>query len=120
MSAREGAAGQVRVCAALGLEGVALGVARVVSRMRLPRVEEVGPTIRAPQGHRVVRGVTSHRVMVTSATGQAFHCHRDGVNMHIQLLPREVCTGPKTTSTEKHAAMRKIKQTKKQEKRDRE
>lgn len=111
MSAREGAAGQIRVGTALSLEGVPLCVARVVSRMSLPRIEEVGPSVRVPQGHRVIRGVTGHRVVVTTAAGQAFHCHRDRVDVHIQLLPREVSTGPKTGST------KTTQQTNKQEKR---
>lgn len=117
MSAREGAAGQIRVGTALRLEGVALGVAGVVSRMSLPGVEEVGPTICVPQGHGVVRGVAGHRVVVTAAAGQAFHCHRGRVDVHIQLLPREVCTGPKTSSTKKHTAMRKNRQTNKKRER---
>lgn len=99
MSAREGAAGQIRVATTLRLEGAALGVAGVVSGMRLSGIEEVGSTIRVPQGHGVVRGVAGHRVVVTTAAGQAFHCHRGQVNVHIQLLLREVCTGPKTSSS---------------------
>lgn len=113
MSAREGTAGQIWVATALRLEGASLGVAGVVSRMSLSGVEEVGPTIRVPQGHGVIRGVAGHRVVVTTAAGQAFHCHRGQVDMHIQLLPREVCTGPKTSSTKKHTAMRKNRQTNK-------
>lgn len=111
MSAREGAAGQIRVGTALGLEGVALGIAGVVSRMSLPRVEEVGSAIQVPQGHGVVSGVAGHRVVVTTAAGQTFHCHRGHVDVHIQLPPWEVCTGPKTSSTKKHTAMRKNRQT---------
>lgn len=76
-----------------------LRVAGVVSRMSFPGVKEVGPTIRVPQGHGVVRGVAGHRLRVTSAAGQAFHRHRGRVDRHIQLLPREVCTGAKTCST---------------------
>lgn len=113
MSAREGAAGQIRVGTALGLEGVVLCVAGVVSGMSLPRVEKVGPTIRVPQGHGVIRGVAGHRVVVTSTAGQAFHCHRGRVDMHIQLLPQEVCTGPKTSSTKKNTTMQKHRQTNK-------
>lgn len=113
MSARESAAGQIRVGTAFRLEGVALCVAGVVSRMSLPRVKKVRPTIRVPQGHGVVRGVTGHCVGVTSAAGQAFHCHRGWVDMHIQLLPREVCTSPKTSSTKKNTTIRKHRQTNK-------
>lgn len=113
MSARESAAGQIRVGTAFGLEGVALCVAWVVSRMSLPRAKKVRPTIRVPQGHGVIRGVTGHCVGVTSAAGQAFHCHRGWVDMHIQLLPREVCTGYNTSSEKKNKIMRKHKQTNK-------
>ncbi len=113
MSAGESAAGQIRVRIALRLEGVVLCVAGVVSRMSLPRVEEVGPTVRVPEGHGVVRGVTGHGVVVTTAAGQAFHRHRGRVDVHIQLLLREVCTGPKASSTKKHTAMRKKRQTNK-------
>jgi len=84
MSAREGAAGQVRVHAALGLEGVTLGGAGPVRRMRFPGVEEVGPTVRVSQGHGVIRGVAGHRVVETTAAGQAFHRHRGRVDMRIQ------------------------------------
>ncbi|TNN73406.1 hypothetical protein EYF80_016360 [Liparis tanakae] len=57
VSAREGAAGHVGVRAALGLEGVTLGVAGPLRRVRFPGVEEVGPTVRVSQGHGVIGGV---------------------------------------------------------------
>lgn len=117
MSARESAAGQIRVGTAFRLEGVALCVAWVVSRMSLPRAKKVRPTIRVPQGHGVIRGVTGHCVGVTSAAGQAFHRHRGWVDMHIQLLPSEVCKGSNTSSKKEKYNHEKA-QTNKQEQRD--
>lgn len=92
MSARKGAAGQIRVGTALGLEGAgALRVAGVVTRVSLTRAEEVRPAIRVPQGHGVIRRVAGHRVVVTAAAGKAFHRHRGRVDVHIQ--------GPKSSSS---------------------
>lgn len=99
MSTGKGTAGKIGVGAGLRLAGIVLCVEGVVGRMRLPRVKKIGPTIRVPQSHGVIRGVTGHPVVVTSAAGQAFHCHGGWVDMHIQLLPEEVCT--KSSSAKK-------------------